>query len=335
MKKQLLILVLALFASFQIFAQTPHDPPTCDGTAATPAVGIPYVYEVNIPAGLYSETNGQFDWYVMDQGQLNLMTGTHIPAVNTEFVASGHYDITTVGANTITITWTAAALASGEPYFLVVVFNDATATCPTNNMKVYRIDPMNSFWLAVDNVTTTQCSPDVSSAILAADFATVTYEYGTNQMEITITAGGYTGDWDAQLQLGGFDADQTLAISWTAAVAGTNGTFTDPGSGNNGVWTATLPASTTVSGTPAVTTNETITITIDITNNNFENLAGLTVDLAIDGSYTSGGTTFDDLSDVNGPCTPESVFADAVQQTLTARPTIEPVTPAAFVPQTP
>ena len=333
MKKQLLFIVLVFFTSVLAFAQPlPHDPPTCNGDAASPAVGILYTYEVDIPADGGYTGAGTFDWYVMTQGQLNLLTGTHIgPATNAEFVASGHYDTPTASANTIDITWTSAALATGEPYFLVVVYEEATV-CATNNIKVYRIEPQNTFWLAIDNISTVQCAASVLSAIITdEDAPEVEYIYGENTITFSITAGGYTGSWDAELQLAGFADDQVLTVEWAAAIAGTSGTFTDPGSGHNGIWEAVLPSSTTVSG--GVTTNELITVTITVANNHFENLLGQTIDIAIDGSYTSGSTVFPDLSDVNGLCTPESAFADAVQQTIDARPTITPVNPGTFVPQ--
>lgn len=334
MKKQLFILVLALFASVQIFAQTPHDPPTCDGDAASPAPGILYTYEVEIPNIENYTGGGTFDWYVMTQGQLDVLNGTHIgPATNAEFIAEGHYDVPTAGANTIDITWSSAALATGQPYFLVVVYEEPLV-CTTNNIKVYRIEPQNTFWLAIDNVTTTQCVAAVESAIIQDinDPGLIEYLYGENTLEITVTAGGYTGEWDAELQLAGFADDQELTVTWAATVAGTTGSFTAPaGSLHNGIWTAVLPSSTT--GVAPTLVNETITITIVVANNHFENLALQTLDIAIDGSYTSGATVFEDLSDVNGDCTPESVFADAVQQTIEARPTVNPINPPAFVPQ--
>ncbi len=336
MKKQILIFVMALLAigfSTTAFGQTPDDPPTCNGDAASPAAGILYTYEVSIPGPTYTG-NGTFDWYVMTQGDLDLLTGGHIANNSGEFVASGHYDTPTASQNTIDITWSSEALATGEPYFLVVVYEEA-AVCATNNMKVYRIEPQNTFWLAVDNITTVQCAAEITGATIVDvnNPGEVTYTYGENTMEITVTAGGYTGNWDAQLQLAGFDAGQTLTVDWVAAVAGTNGSFADPGSGNNGVWTAVLPSSTT--GVAPTLVNEEITITITIANGQFEGLADQIVDIAIDGSYTSGATTFEDLSDVNGACTPETAFADAEQQTISARPTITPVNPASFVPQTP
>ena len=327
MKKSILFMLVAIFASFQLFAQTPDDPPTCTGSAAAPAVGVLYTYEVSIPATGGYNGDGTFDWYVMDQGQLDLITGTHIPEINTEFVASGYYDDPTLGANTIDITWTSEALATGEPYFLVVVYLEADVCATSNNMKVYRIAPQNTFWLAMDNITTTQCAAAVSSAIITdiGDPGEVEYLYGTNTLEVLVTASGYTGTWDAELQLGGFLPDQaanTLGITWSAA-SGPTGSFT--GGALNGIWTST--------GLPALVGGEAITITIVVDNNHFQNLAGQTINIAVDGSYTSGAVTFDDLSDVNGPCTAESAFADAETQTITARPSVNPVNPPAFVPQ--
>jgi hypothetical protein len=329
MKKLILFLVTALFATTSMFAQTPDDPPTCTGSAAAPAVGVLYTYEVSIEnTGGYTG-NGTFDWYVMDQGQLNLLTGGHIPAVNTEFVASGWYDTPTPSANTIDITWTSEALATAEPYFLVVVYEESAVCTPTNNMKVYRIAPQNTFWLAMDNITTVQCAAAVSSAVLndTGDPGEVEYLYGSNTLQVLVTASGYTGLWDAQLQLGGFQLDQTVnaaGITWSAA-SGATGTFTGPAD-LNGIWTSPTQL-------PSLVDGDEITITIVFDNNHFETLADQTLAIAIDGSYTSGTTTFHDLSDVNGDCTPESAFADAEQQTISARSTITPVNPATFVPQ--
>lgn len=327
MKKQIYFLVLALFASFQVFSQaTPHDAPTCIGSAAFPAVGATYTYEVAIPITGGYTGNGTFDWYVMTQGQLNLITGTHIAKANLEFTASGHYDTPTGSAETIDITWTSAALATGQPYFLVVVYEE-TLACTTNNIKVYRVEPKNAFWLKMDNLTTTQCAPSVSSAVIntTTNPGQVTYLYGTNTLKFSITANGYTGNFNGVLKLGGFAADQSVTVTWAAATSGTTGTFAPVG-GLNGNYTSTLPSI-------ASTTGEVITVTVVVTNNHFENLAGQTLAFAIDGSFTSGSSTFDDLSNVNGNCTPETAFADAVTQTITARPTVTPINSTTFVPQ--
>lgn len=342
MKKQILILVLAIFAiGFSSTAFAQHDPPTCAGDPTTPAIGILYTYQVEVPtAGGYNGT-GNYTWYVTQNTAL--FDGPSIIDPPVDFLASGAgaYNTAIAGADEIEITWQASALVNGNPYYLVVKYeqlnsNSGTPGCITNNVKVYRVFPRNTFWLAIDNVTTEQCAAEVFSATITeptppATNAEVVYIYGENTIEITVTAGGYTGDWAAQLQLGGFNEEQTLTVNWAATVAATGGTFTSPGT-MNGIWTATLPSSTTYNNeVPPVATNETITITIVVDNNNFENLDGQTLALAIDGSFTSGSNTFNDLSDVNGACTPESPFADAVTQTIFARPTINPINPATFV----
>tara|TARA_R110002050_G_C8846871_1_gene506359 strand:+ start:126 stop:710 length:585 start_codon:yes stop_codon:yes gene_type:complete len=191
-------------------------------------------------------------------------------------------------------------------------------------MKVYRIEPTNAFWLKIDNVTTAVCAAPVSSAIINTTTAPgeVEYLYGTNTLEFTITASGYTGDFSGIVRLAGFEPDQTVSAAWASASGG-SGTLTSPGTAN-GDYTGTLPS--TVDG-------EVITVTLTVANNHFENLAGQTIDIAIDGSYVSGLTTFDDLSDVNGACTPETAFADATTQQITARPTVNPVVGGSFVPQ--
>jgi hypothetical protein len=59
----------------------------------------------------------------------------------------------------------------------------------------------------MDNITTTQCAAAISSALITDinDPGEVEYIYGTNTLEVMVTASGYTGNWDAQLQLDGFD----------------------------------------------------------------------------------------------------------------------------------
>jgi hypothetical protein len=280
-----------------------------------------------VPGPVYSETNGTFDWYVMTQGQVDLINGTHIAngtVVTDQFIASGHYDVATAGANTIGITWNGAALATGLPYFLVVVYSDPTATCATNNIKVYRVEPQNTFWLAVSSSTYTQCAPNVSAATLNAAGDQVEYLYGQNTIVVTAVASGYTGNWDAQLDIDGFSDDQSIVVSW-AGSSGGSGTFTPAGT-INGIYDATLPS---------VVDGETITITIVVTNNHFEGLADQTIPIALNGSYTSGTSTFYDLwAGVDGDaCLPDPGFSDVVTHTISARPTVNPVNPAAFVPQ--
>jgi hypothetical protein len=334
MKKSILILLMALFASFQIFAQTPHDPPTCTGSASAPAVGVDYTYEVTVPnTGGYTGT-GNYTWYVTQNVNL-LDPSAPIPNVSGEFIASGAgaYNMPIPGADVIIIQWTSVALADGQPYYLVIKYDEAAVCTPTNNVKVYRILPQNTFWLKVDNITVEQCAPAVVSATITdtGDPGSVTYVYGTNTLTVLETASGYTGLFDPAIKISGLLLDQTiLSVTWAAAAPSTaTGTFT--GSVVGGVYTSTGSSNQM----PSLATGQAITITIVLDNVHFETLADQLIDIAIDGQYVSGASTFKDLSNVNGNCTPETDWADLVTQTISARPTISPVTPAGFVPKAP
>lgn len=333
MKKQLLFLVLALFSITSFAQNTPYDPPTCTGSASQPAVGVDYNYEVSIPNDGGYTGNGNFTWYVTQN--VNLLDPLAPIANNSgEFVASGAgaYNSPIPGADIITISWTSVALANGQPYYLVVIYDEATV-CTTNNVKVYRIIPQNTFWLRVDNITTEQCAAAVVSATITdtGNPGSVTYVYGTNTLTTKLTASGYTGLFDPQVRISGLLGDQAItSVTWAAAAPSTaTGTFT--GALAAGVWTST----SSDTQMPSLGAGQEITVTIILDNVHYETLADQPINIAFDGSYTSGSTTFNDLSNVNGDCTPEIAWADQVNQTISARPTISPVTPAAFVPKNP
>lgn len=334
MKKQFLFIILAIFASLFTFGQnTPYDPPTCTGSASSPAVGIDYNYEVNVTTDGGYTGSGNYTWYVTQN--VNLLDPL-APITNSsgEFVASGagSYNAPIAGADIITISWTSQALANGQPYYLVVKYEEASV-CTTNNVKVYRIVPQNTFWLKVDNITTDQCAAPVVSATITdtGNPGSVTYVYGTNTLTTTLTASGYTGLFDASIRISGLLGDQAItSVTWAAAAPSTaTGTFT--GTLVAGVWTST----SSDNPMPSLGAGQAITVTIVLDNLHYETLADQTIGIAFDGSYTSGATTFNDLSNVNGDCTDETAWADAVNQTISARPTIAPITPAAFVPKNP
>lgn len=317
MKKQLILTTVFLLFTLLSFSQ--HEIPTCTADAFSPAIGVGYNYSVSISGDTYAGS-GTYKWYVT-QG-LDLINSTPLNN-NVVFVASGDgaYNTDKNGstANTITITWSSAALASTDPYYLVVIYSEAnsasTATpdCSSNNIKVYKIVPKNAFYLMVDNITTDVCPAPVAGAVIQGN-GTVTYDYGKNTLQFTITAGGYLGNWDGQVKITGLLGNQSIeSVKWAATRAGSTGDLTLNGANYEGP----LPSFTNASGD-----SETITITVVINNNQFEHLTAQTLTLAVDGSYSSG--LYKDLSNVNGNCTPESDFADAITQTILARPNVAP-----------
>lgn len=348
MKKQIFFLMMVLFAISisTVVGQTPFDPPTCTATPMSPAPGEQYNYQVTIAGPGYAGM-GNYRWYVTSD--VNLITGAVIPNDGTIFTASGagSYNLLAGGAGTIDIIWTSAALAAAIPYYLVIRYEEpnstATPTCNAMNMKVYRIIPMNAFWLRIESVADAlgtaggveQCAANVSSAIVTEGASpTVEYLYGQNILYVKISATGYTGNWDPQLQLAGLMPDQAIGaggITWASGAA--SGTFTCAACpGGNGIYTSSNPMPSTVAVPPSITGTE-IIVTIPIDNMHHQGLADQTIAVSIDGTYTSGASIFNDLSNVNGNCTPESAFADLVNKIIKARPTVNPVVPNTFVPE--
>ncbi|MFZ4520109.1 MAG: hypothetical protein ACOYNC_00310 [Bacteroidales bacterium] len=346
MKKQLLLLVVAIFAIgfTSVYGQTAFDPPTCSATPLSPAAGEQYNYAATITnvAGSYDGL-GLFKWYVTKD--VNLLTGAVVANGGGEIIASGHYNTNTnpPTGDDINITWTSAALATGVPYYLVVRYEEPNesggSTCTAMNMKVYRIVPQNTFWLRMESVADAagaaggvyQCAADISGATVTEPAGTVEYTYGQNVLYVKISASGYTGDWTPTLRISGAMDDQSIGaagITWTSGVA--SGVFTGGGAFGNGNYTSNNPMPSTMGVFPGTGTE--IIVTIPINNNHHQALLDQTIAVAIDGSYLGGAITYNDKSDVNGNCTDATPFEDTVNKIIKARPGVNPVAPNTFVP---
>jgi hypothetical protein len=253
---------------------------------------------------------------------------------------AGAYNLGTGGAGTIDITWTSAALAAGIPYYLVIRYQETNSTanppCNGMNIKVYRIVPMNTFWLKIESVADAsgtaggvqQCAAAVTGAIVSEPAGTIEYTYGENTLYVKVTASGYTGNWTPILRISGAVDNQSIGtggITWTSGAS--SGTFSCSGTCTygNGDYTSNNPMPSTVAGTPII-------ITIPIANGQHQGLTSQTLAVAIDGSYSGGATTFRHKSDVNGLCSDATPFEDTVNKIILPRPTIAPVAPNTFVP---
>lgn len=364
MKKQILFLILAVFAiSLSTAYGQVKNPdikvwatPTCTGDASKPAAGQEYTYTVLIPSTNPGYTgDGTYDWYVTQD--VNLLDNTKFKTVGTEFsvaaTGSSTYHTVAPGAGTlpdIKITWTAAAIATAKPYYLVVKYTEintsGAAACATENIKVYQIDPQNTFWLdinpstlagVVPSVATLQgagytydiCAALVKTAVVTPGATpTVEYTYDDNVLYAVVHAAGYTGDWVPTLKLSGLVDDQAISsVTWAtlAPAVAANGTFTSAAATfGNGTYTSATPL-------PASNAGIDILLTLTVVNNHHEGLTDLPVKISIDGSYTAGGVTYNDKSDATAACTDEANDADFVTETIKARPGVNPVAPTNFI----
>lgn len=349
MKKQLLLIVfLALFAGISsVNAQ-------CVGNGFNPSAGVPYVYDVTIAGNGYTGI-GTYDWYVTQD--VNILTNI-IPEVNGFFTVDAGAGLSTYHAagattNQIGLTWTTLATSSPTPFYLVLRYNEANTNaapgCSAENIRVWQINPINTFLLAITGSTSTgtpfdpanQCAAPLTGAVVTPGLpSTVEYTYGINTLYYLVTASGASGTWTPSIRIPALAGlNQNYAgVEWSADLTGLGvwNSFDLPASpvGNTagGDFTSTVLANITdpVAGTP-------ILIRVKIDNVNWETLANQPINVGIDGLLPTG------MSDIWGgtgplpdPCAQADPFAKNATYTILARPTVNPgATMPAFIQKLP
>lgn len=349
MKKQITILVLVLMASVTFsWGQTIQ---TLPGTGAIvcpvprgfpigvltsdalhPVAGTPYTYRVTVPAPLGTKT---FKWIITQEqtfittGLLNTTNaeavgGTHIAAAGAELNAN-----TAAGfGEDIDITWKSFIHSAALPVFVVIYVENNDGTCTTQNLKVYQIEPVNSFTLDIANVkidgtvlgygiNDSTCVSNIASAVYDPA-GSVAYDFGTDYLFYTVTAANFTGSWTMDLTLTGPTAKQVGTIEWAYSSTPT-------------AWTAfALGTPATVNAIDATGTvgvaGECIIIRITVKHNNEEVILAQPIIVAVDGV----SNTLPDLHYETGAA--DGFTNDLASHIMKPRPTIDAVTPTPFLP---
>ena len=336
MKKQILILVLFVLAAFAGINKSYGQ---CVEGPLSPAAGRTYNYGVTVTG---SGTAAAHLWYVTQD--LNILNPTTIltPGASAGLgdftVAAGGstYSTTTGGQNNINIIWNPIAVSNANPYYLVVKYTEtspAPGSCTVENMKVYRIKPINTFLLAVNAsdltgaTATATCAAPVSFATITpgTNTATVEYRYGQNTLYFKVTASGILGAWKPTVNLpalGGLGQNY-VSVDWTAN-GGTSWTGMTGAAGSNlagGTFTSTADATVTdaTAGTPIV-------VRVVIDNRNFETLVDQTINLGVDG-WLPTGYTISDIKSISD-CTDEIPFGKNANFIIQKRPTVAATVPA-------
>ena len=363
MKKQIFIFVLAIFAiSFssaygQISCPVPRavDATCLPNDALHPIPGSPYNYVVNVPTPAGTK---EYTWLVTQDPKFMVAPGTLTTAVETTagtFLAAtgtGYNDPIT-GAATLSLTWKAFTIDVAKPVFVVIqVKNTAVGGCPSNNLKVFKILPVNAFTLDIANVgadkttvaayetSINRCiSPVVSATYDATAPEGVLYDYGVDYLYYVVTAANFSTSWKPSLKITVIDAKETVtAVEWfrpTDAAFATAEAMPLVA----GVYTATNPVTALATSGTVGTAGECIVIrvTIDHTNgaNQYQGLTDETITVAVDGKTQLASTPVGDVhfSKTVGnaaDCGIEDGFNnDIATQVLLARPDITaPTMPA-------
>ncbi|MEI6060884.1 MAG: hypothetical protein WCR72_09255 [Bacteroidota bacterium] len=347
MKKQrlLLVLILAFFAGISSINAA------CLGTGFTPAAGVPYTYVVDVSAlGAGYTGIGTFDWYVTQNVDiLDAGAGGIIPAVNTMFTVGGAdspYHVIAPGAGTtkqITLTWTPAAVASGSPFYLVLRYTEANTValapgCSAENIRVWQIQPINTFLLAVEPATNAgvatpganSCAPGILTAVVTPNAipasASVEITYGESQLYYRLTASGILGEWRPSIHvpaLAGLGQNY-VAVEWNSKDDGT------------GTWhTFNIPAGSSIAADGISTDNATVTdaagtailVRLRIANDNYEHLTDQGITVGVDGYLPTAYTVSDIWGGVGpapDPCAQADPFAKTATYTILHRPTPTP-----------
>ncbi len=329
---------------------TPTQPADCAEDANFPAIGVPHEYAVEI-SGNSGSTNytgdGIYKWYVTQNPNLLLKEDdpTVVPATNNYFdvkaadATYSAYKETAETTNTLGLTWKSGALLNqtSKEYFLVLKYTDNNG-CNPMNVKVMKIEPLNSFKLEMvafdKNAPTTDftegrevCADEVGSAKYSE--GKVTYDYGTQTLYYKVTAKGFTGKWLPKFRLPKLSGTQTYESVkiYTDLTETTEGPAlntlqtTKEGAAKEQVLTGAETLSVDVAGTEYL-------LKVVIKNNTYETLTDQELKdnankkaVAVDGTF--GGDNNTALNDQANDCTEEGEFADHGKYTIKARPTIK------------
>jgi hypothetical protein len=319
MKKQILLLVFIVLAVFANVNKSYGQ--VCTPSRNNPAPGVAYDYEVTA-SGTTGGTSPTYVWYVT-QG-VNLLTAPQIAAGSDYVINSG------AGTSKINITWTSAALANGNPYYLVVKYTEtSTAGCTVENIKVYNIKPINTFLLAVvgsdatgDATKANTCPPAIDGAVVTPGATpSVAYTYGQTTIYYKVTASGIVGTYTPSISLPALGSlgQNYNSADWSSDGGTTWNSFglTD-GDLDGGNFTSTVTTA------PATVAGANIIVRVKIDNVNFESLSSQPITMGVDGVLPGGNNDIKSTSD----CTDEVPFGKTGTHTIVPRPTITDTLPA-------
>jgi hypothetical protein len=293
--------------------------------------GKSYPYSITV-----SPTGGTFDWFVTSDPHISTAAPILSGSAGGDILIGGTgYNLPGTLLSAINITWTSQAVANANAtptptkYYLVVKY---TTTC-SNNIKPWRITPINLFQIAVENVNSTGatyadiCRVAFVDATIGTDDK-VTYDYGENAFYLKVTANNFTGSWTPKVNIaalqGTITAPQTIkSIEWSLTT-----TFT--GTSNfdlvTGIATVVVPDK----GADNVTTgtDEFVYVKVIITDGKFEGIADQSLAFNLSATDIAGNPDVDVVTGT--PCT-ITAGINNVAQVLKARPAMTNPNPTPFL----
>jgi hypothetical protein len=354
MKKQFLLIALAMFAGITVYGQALHNsiPRTLDlvNDAGHPIAGTSYNYEaIGTPAG------GQFTFWATKDANFISTSGavTTVNSASQLKVNTGDLIATSVNygapalATQVSITWSDAILSGTgntgilTPTFVAAHYSNAAAG-GVDNFNAWEIQPIKAFIVDVKNIedvaktmlaygaTEDQNADIVRSAAYVAGNNRIEYDFGTNTLYFEVVAANFSGSWAPTLSVAGLDATESADIMWT---------YDDPIAKP---WTvATVWNAATAPVVPHATVTDfslgvSIYVRVIVTHKEYEGIADRPITLEVDGLSLVGDYDVLNNTEAGATVTPATPTvgpdkADVAMQTIKARPAL--TTPVAPAPQ--
>jgi hypothetical protein len=305
-----------------LFAGTKISNAQCTDDALHPIAGKQYDYIITTAGG---GTPKSYEWIVTTSD--NIVTSGTL----TSPLASNATTYTMTGGSTANakITWApeliADAMAGNNNYYVVIKYVATNIDgCDVDNVKAYKIEPVNLFQISLanvnldgsDNVDGNVCTSPVVGAIISGNGTLITHDYGTTKIYVKVTAQYFSGSWNMTVDpalLANVNGVETNSLEWSRTIGGT-GTSVTPGTA------VTIPETTT-----DPEDEEVIYLTFTLNHVTFEGLDDRLFSFIVNGTDQAGNP------DVSDTCLPEE---DQVDQTILERPEIIDGTDnGTFIPQ--
>lgn len=360
MKKQIFILVLALFASTMSFAQaikgSDPRPLTCPNDALHPIAGKPYTYTLDAT----TQAGGVFTWWATKDpsfiatnasGVTTMNTGTALTVASKNLLnTSANYGAANASTtNNVSITWSSALLVGTEyqstpgaaspaktPTFVAAHYAAPAASGCADNFKVFELDPLNGFTVDILSLDPTAKTPvgalqavytyaaeQCVDKVRGASYVAdqILFDYGTNVLYYEIVAANFSEQWTPTFLIGGLQPGQTADIVWD-----TDNTFATPVSVSTAVGNGEYvsPSAATVDASVTNTSlGVSIYVKVTIHNGKYETIADNTISLAVAGQNKELQWDVDN-NVVTADCLTVSAktFEDSVNQLIKPRPTV-------------
>jgi len=339
-----LIILMFVVSAFTSTAYAQLVPRTIECLSADhlhPIAGQPYDYTITVPtppgAKMVQWMATQSTTFITGD---NLVAVAEIPGISDVLANAGaSYNVSTTDLFTMSLTWKYFAYDPTAPVFVIVNVINADGTCSPNNLKVWKIMPINAFTLDIDNrlqdnsgLHTGTAYGDIYSrcrdiiaeayydpnAVNDPDDDGVVYDFGDDTLYFEVVAANWSGAWKPSFRVAGFTAPQTItSVDWSNTTDFTTPETTTLVGTDYVADGLVIPSAANGGATGSVgAAGQSIIVRVIIAHNNYEGIVNDNMEVRVDGqlyfiddpsitppfTYTAAGVY--DVHYANGTGTP-------------------------------